>query len=224
MNREHPLAWAKGGRPFEPPADAIAWKVCLDQRGKTRLVYGSDGPLFLDLDADLATLRRAVGGKVGRYKLVAVDNDGHDIEECPFAFAEVIPTEPPPTSPTHAPPAETEALRDVLKHLVDASNRKDEMLQALARTAIEQTAAIQSSVAQLIDQQNNTLQIATGERLYTALESGDINKLTAAGQESGLMQLMNSPVGLGLMNTLKGFLEALKQQHQQKIAPAGGGS
>ena len=88
----HDLAHNVNGDPFEPPADATAWRVRrIRPRGAPEPVFGSDGlPLVLPLDAAPEDLRRSVT-EAGRYRLDPINENYHPIEGAPSGYLYVYP-------------------------------------------------------------------------------------------------------------------------------------
>ena len=85
-----PLAWDSDGEPFQPPADAVAWKVRIytGTPGRPPVVWTCDGVLFLRMDATMHDLRHAVRDRPGSYRLYPVDRCGWELE--PVAVIELL--------------------------------------------------------------------------------------------------------------------------------------
>src|SRR5579863_1710788 len=100
------LAFTAQGDTFDVPETVEAWRVRrLRQRGAPELVYGRDGlPLTVPIECDIAMLRDAVGGVLGRYRLDPLDTNGRVIEDVPTAYVQVVAREPEP-DPAAPPPS-----------------------------------------------------------------------------------------------------------------------
>lgn len=88
--RECPLAWDKDGEPIELPPEAVGWRVRRFKLGAgggiPEVVYADGIPLIIALDATVEDLIDRAGGKPGRYRLEAVDENGR-LLKVPHAFA-----------------------------------------------------------------------------------------------------------------------------------------
>jgi hypothetical protein len=100
------LAFTAQGDTFDVPDTVCAWRVRrLRPRGAPELVYGRDGlPLTVPIECDIAMLRDAVGGVLGRYRLDPLDEHGKVIEDVPTAYVQVVLPDPE-TLPAASPPA-----------------------------------------------------------------------------------------------------------------------
>jgi hypothetical protein len=100
------LAFTAQGSSFDVPETATDWRVRrLRPRGAPEIIYGSDGlPLTVPIECDIAMLRDAVCGVIGRYRLDALDDDGKRIEDVPAAYVQVVEPEPAPTPPPPSGP------------------------------------------------------------------------------------------------------------------------
>lgn len=88
-----PLAFDRfKGKPFDPDARCVAWRVreATGKQGPQPPVFGENGtPLFLPFDSTIEDLRREVDEKAGRYILVQVDANFDDIAEATEAQVEI---------------------------------------------------------------------------------------------------------------------------------------
>lgn len=105
MSIKVPLSYDKRGVAFGVPAEAARWRVRRFSRPGSRgtcevvttrngaqganeaVVYGEDStPLTIDIEADAAEFRAAVGEVPGLYRLDAIDADGDDCEKVSAAY------------------------------------------------------------------------------------------------------------------------------------------
>jgi hypothetical protein len=88
------------GERFEVPAAAVGWRVRkLQGKAAPEVVYGREGiPLVVPVDADMADLRREVGGE-GRFRLDAVDGKRRAIPGCPPGYVRILASEEPHEAP-----------------------------------------------------------------------------------------------------------------------------
>ncbi|CAN5398295.1 hypothetical protein BH11MYX1_BH11MYX1_15920 [soil metagenome] len=91
------LAYSINGETFDLPAAASAWRVRrMKPRGAPEVVYGKDGtPLVVPIEAGLEDLRNTVG-TAGRYRLDAINDRGHTVEDLPAAYVVVSAREQAP--------------------------------------------------------------------------------------------------------------------------------
>jgi len=93
------LAYSINGETFDLPATATAWRVRrMKPRGAPEVVYGKDGtPLIVPIEAGLEELRNTVGTS-GRYRLDAINDKGHTVEDLPAAYVVVAAREQAPAN------------------------------------------------------------------------------------------------------------------------------
>jgi hypothetical protein len=93
------LAYSINGETFDLPATATGWRVRrMKPRGAPEVVYSKDGsPLLIPIEASLEDLRNTVG-TAGRYRLDAINDRGHTIEDLPAAYVVVSAREPAPAN------------------------------------------------------------------------------------------------------------------------------
>ena len=131
------LAFNVHGENFEVPAVVRGWRVRrLKPRGAPELVYGRDGlPLTLAIDSDIADLREAVDGVVGRYRLDPVNDDGKHVETAPAAYIQVVKAEQP-EEPAPRVPTKDDVLREAMRLNTELAravvDRFPEMMKAAA--------------------------------------------------------------------------------------------
>lgn len=174
-----PLAWDHDGMPFQPPAEAIAWKVrrYSGNRGRPPVVHGDHGPLHVDLDATIDDLRLTLGNAPGAYRLYPVSEVGEEME--PIACIEVKPLDGDSQLAVMGQDSPNPAQRGPLSvgdqangHALDAMelcrmmvasrDAHDQLMASMLTTMVQSTATIQQSMAQLLTVTNNTIKVANG--------------------------------------------------------------
>ncbi len=131
------LAFNVHGENFEVPTVVTGWRVRrLKPRGAPELVYGRDGlPLTLAIESDIADLREAVDGVVGRYRLDPVNDDGKHVETAPAAYIQVVKAEQP-EEPAPRVPTKDDVLREAMRLNTELAravvDRFPEMMKAAA--------------------------------------------------------------------------------------------
>jgi hypothetical protein len=136
------LAFTAQGSSFDVPETATDWRVRrLRPRGAPETVYGPDGlPLTVPIESDVAILRDAVGGVLGRYRLDSLDEEGKQIDGVPAAYVQVVEAAPapaplPPPSGPHAVLQEamrlnTELAKAMIERFPDMLRASAELLRA----------------------------------------------------------------------------------------------
>lgn len=140
------LAFNIHGERFEPPTEAMGWRVRRLKpggRGMPDVVFGEDGaPLMIDMDTELVEFRRLVGAEPGRYRLDPVDEDGKPVDGgAPSYLHMKSATEATPAA--HAQAASSSAELEVIRELVKVNS---EMVRAIA----DKFATVMDSAATLI--------------------------------------------------------------------------
>jgi hypothetical protein len=242
-----PLAWDHEQMPFQPPPEAIAWKVrrYTGKPGRPPAVYGDHGIVHLGMEAKVDDLRRAVRNEPGSYRLYPVDVQGNELS--PVACMELVPTEPaelarlePAETDSAATSAVVREVLDLCKHLVKSRDEHDAMLSRVLSTLVTTTATIQRSTAMLLGAANTTIQVANGveslerqeppekldvdelsRQLAEALTPEDEEDEESSSQPPWFVQMLNGPVGVTLFQFLNGFLGAIAAKHAQSAAASG---
>lgn len=142
-NKESELAFNLNGEAFEPPIEAIGWRVRrMKPKGAPEVVYGRGGtPLVLDIDAGIDELRSEAGAS-GRYRLDPVDENNKPIANAQAGY--VFIHEEPKTTPQqtiHSASSDSiviEAMRmnsEIAKSVVDKFPQMMEAAATLLRAA-----------------------------------------------------------------------------------------
>jgi hypothetical protein len=136
--RETPLAWSQSGDAFEVPEAAELWRVRRlignSKGGAPELVYGVDGlPLMVDVTIGPSEFIEVVDGKVGKYRLDALDELRKPVPGVPPAYFVVSAT-----SGTRAERHESATADVALRTLADAFKQQSDQIGTAFRQQADQ--------------------------------------------------------------------------------------